>query len=115
MQVEAIEYLIAAHVNDLALLVHNLVVFEHVLANFAVALFNGALRTFNSFCDHFCFNCFVVGQCARHHPAESTCCKQAQEFILERQIETAFTWVALTPCTTTQLVVDTTAFMALCS
>ena len=100
--------MISALINDLALFVHYFVVLQNVLTNFAVALLNRALRTFNRLGDHFCFDRFVIRKRFTHDPTESTCCKQAHEFVIKTEIEATFTRVALTTRTTAQLIVDTT-------
>ena len=106
------ENLITTHINDFALLIHNLVVLQYVLTDFAVALFNSCLGALNCFGDHLGLNCLVVWQCSAHHPTKCSSGKQTQQFIVEAEIETARSGVTLTTCTTTQLIVDTTAVVA---
>ena len=76
-EIEAFKNLVAALINDLALLVHYLVVLKNILSDFAVSLFDGGLRTLDRFRDHARFNRFVFRKRTTHHPAECTSGKQS--------------------------------------
>ena len=112
-EIEAFKNLVAALINDLALLVHYFVVLENILSDFAVSLFDGGLRTLDRFRDHARFNRFVFRKRATHHPAECASGKQAHQFVIEAEIEAAFARVSLTACTTTQLIIDSPRLVAL--
>ena len=101
--------MIAAHVDDLALFVHDFVVLENVLANFAVALLDSCLCPFNRLRHHLCFDCFIVWKRTAHYPTECTGGEQTQQFVFKTEIEATCSRVALAPRTAAQLVVDTTA------
>ena len=59
LQVDAIQDLITALVDDLALLVHHLVVLEHVLANLRVPLLDGGLCALDGLRHHLRFDRLV--------------------------------------------------------
>ena len=86
-QVESLENLVAALVDDLALLVHHLVVLEDVLADFTVALFDGGLCALDGLRHHLRFDCLVVGHGPPHHPTEGTRGEESHELVVERKVE----------------------------
>ena len=69
-EIDSIKNLVAAHVNHLALLIHDFVVLQYVLANLGITSFNSALSTFDGFGNHLVFNRLVIGQRTTHHPAQ---------------------------------------------
>ena len=112
-QVGAVEDLVAALVDDLALLVHHLVVLEDVLADLGVALLDGVLRPLDGLGDHLRLDRHVVGQGLAHHPVHGAGGEQAHQLVLERQVEAALARVALAAGAAAQLVVDAAALVAL--
>ena len=112
-EVGVVEDLVAALVDDLALLVHHLVVLEDVLADLGVALLDGVLRPLDGLGDHLRLDRHVVGQGLAHHPVHGAGGEQAHELVLERQVEAALAGIALTARATAQLVVDAAALVAL--
>jgi hypothetical protein len=100
-------------VNDLALVIRYIVVFQQLLADIEVARFDLALRGFQRagderMLDRFAFRHFQL----IHDGAQTITGKDAQQRIVQTQVETRRTGIALTPGTTTQLVVDTARFVA---
>src|SRR5262249_54710158 len=112
-QVTAVEDLLAAHVDHLALLVHDLVVLEDVLADLEVAILDRALRTFDRLGHHPCLERDVVGEGLPHHPVHGPRREEAHELVLEREVEAALARVALAPRPAPELVVDSAALVAL--
>ena len=112
-QVGAVEDLVAAPVDHLALLVHDLVVLEDVLADLGVALLDGVLRPLDGLGDHLRLDRHVVGQGLAHHPLHGAGGEEPHELVLERQVEAALAGVALAAGTAAQLVVDAAALVAL--
>ena len=113
LQVGALEDLVAARVDDLALLVHHLVVLQHVLADLGVALLDRGLRPLDGLGDHLRLDGLVVGQGPAHHPAERAGGEQAHQLVVEAEVEAALAGVALAAAAATQLVVDAAALVAL--
>ncbi len=111
-QVLAVEDLIAALVDDLALLVHHLVVLEDVLADLRVLRLDGGLRPFDRLGDHLRLDRLVVGQRPAHHVAQRTGGEQAHQVVVEAEEEPALAGVTLTAGAAAQLVVDATAVVA---
>src|SRR5262249_39732856 len=112
--VERLEQFIALLVNDLALVVGDIVIFQQLLTDIEVARFHLALRGLDrtrhdTGLDRFTFRHLQ----AVHDGAHTVARKNPQQRIVERQIETRRTRVALTARTTTQLVVDATRLMTL--
>ncbi len=112
-QVGGVEDLVAAHVDDLALLVHDLVVLQDVLADLGVALLDGVLGPLDGLADHLGLDRHVVLEGLAHHPVHGARGEQAHEVVLERQVEAALAGVALTAGAASELVVDAAALMAL--
>ena len=111
-QVFAVEDLIAALVDDLALLVHHLVVLEDVLADLRVLRLDGGLGPLDGLGDHLGLDRFVVGKRSAHHVAQRAGGEQAHQVVVEAEEEPALARVALTAGATTQLVVDAAAVVA---
>ena len=76
-------------------------------------MLNGVLGALDGFGHHLGLDCFVIGQCATHHPRQGTRGKQPHEFVIEAQIKTARPRVTLAASATAQLIVDATTFVAL--
>ena len=88
-EVVAVEDLLAAPVDHLALLVHHLVVLEDVLADLEVAVLDGALRALDRLGDHLRLERHVVGERAPHHPVHRAGREQPHEVVFEREVEAA--------------------------
>ena len=112
-QVGAVEDLVAAPVDDLALLVHHLVVLEDVLADLGVALLDGVLRPLDGLGDHPRLDRHVVGHRLGHHPVHRAGGEEAHELVFEREVEAALAGIALAAGAATELVVDAAALVAL--
>ena len=107
------EQLVALLVDHLALVVGDVVVFEQLLADVEVAGFHLALRRFQRagderMLDRFAFRHFQLV----HDGAQTLTSKDAQQGIVERQVEARGTGIALTTGATAQLVVDAARFVA---
>ena len=99
-----------------ALLVHHVVVFEQALTDTEVVLLDLLLCTLDTLgyhrtLDHLAF----LESEAVHHTGDTLGGEKTHEFVFERYIEDRRTGVALTSGTTTQLAIDATAFVALCT
>src|SRR5207248_8711465 len=110
----AIQDLAAHAVDDLALLVHDVVVLEQVLTDLEVVIFDALLRG---------------GDGARHEPVldrlallhaqplhdllDPVAAEDAQQIVLEREIEVRGAGIALTAGAAAQLVVDATRLVTL--
>src|SRR5690606_10744322 len=100
-------------VDGQALAVENVIVLEHVLARLGVARLDLGLGVLDEARDHASgqnLRVVVVGarkQAVGHRRAEAH-----HELVLEREVETALSRVALTTGTSAQLVVDATRFVA---
>ena len=112
-QVGPLEDLVAARVDDLALLVHHLVVLEDVLADLAVALLDGVLGPLDGLRDHLRLDGHLVGEGLAHHPAHGAGGEEAHQLVVEAQVEPALARIALTARPTPELVVDAPALVAL--
>ena len=112
-QVPAVEDLLAALVDDLALLVHHLVVLEDVLADLEVAVLHRALRALDGLRDHLRLERQVVRERLAHHPVHRAGREEPHELVLEREVEAALPRVALPAGAATELVVDAPALVAL--
>ena len=112
-EVFAVEDLLAAPVDDLALLVHHLVVLEHVLADLEVAVLDRALRALDRLRDHLRLERHVVVERLVHHPLHEPGREQAHQLVFERQVEAALARVALAAGAAAQLVVDAARLVAL--
>ena len=112
-QVLTVEHLLAALVDDLALLVHHFVVLEDVLADLEVAVFDGALRALDGLADHLRLERQVVGERRAHHPLHQARREQAHEVVFEREVEAAGAGVALTAGAAAELVVDAAGLVPL--
>ena len=113
LEVVAVDDLQPALVDDLALLVHHLVVLERVLAHFGVAGLDRVLRPLNRLGHRLGLDRHVVGQRPPHHPAHGTGGEQAQQLVVEAQVEAALPRVALAARPAPELVVDAPALVAL--
>ena len=94
-EVFAVEDLLAAPVDDLALLVHHLVVLEHVLADLEVAILDRALRALDGLRDHLRLERHVVFERLVHHTLHEPGREQAHQLVFEREVEAALARVAL--------------------
>ena len=117
LHVLAVQDGVAFFVDGLALQVHDVVVLEDVLTRCEVHAFDLALRGLDGLGDHGGLNGHVVGHVGLlHHGADlvhARAAEQAHKVVFERQVELRGARVALTAGTAAQLVVDTSAFVAL--
>ncbi len=106
-QVLRVEDVVALLVNHLALVVGHIVVFQQLLAHVKVARLNLALGAFDAAGDNAGFNGFAIGHFqAVHDRLDPVAGKDAHQRIVQAQIETRRTGVALAAGAATQLVVD---------
>ena len=100
-------------VDDFALFVGDVVVFEQVFARVEVVRFYFALRAFDLFGDHARFDGFVFAHAeALHHARHALAGEDADEVVVEGDVEAAGAGVALAAGAATELVVDTARFVA---
>jgi hypothetical protein len=104
---------VALLVDHLALVVGNVVVFKQLLADIEVAGFDLALRRFQRASDERMLDGLAFRHLQLvHDGAQALAGKNAQQRIVQRQIEARGAGVALTTGATAQLVVDTARFVA---
>ena len=100
-------------VYDLTLIIGNIVIFQQVFANIEVMPFDLALCIFNGAIDHLVLNGFTASIVELvHHVADGLRYEDAHQIIVQRQIESAGSRIALTPGSAPELVVDTTGLVA---
>src|SRR5690606_2902679 len=98
----------------LALVVRGIVEFEEVLADIEVVRLDLALRLLDLAADHAILDRVVLLHAEHaHEPGDALAHENADEVVLERQVEAARARVALASGTTAQLVVDAPRFVAL--
>ena len=109
-----LEQLAPQAVDGLALLVHHVVVLEQVFAGLEVLGFNGPLGGFDALGDEAGLdgNALFHSQLV-HDLRDALAGEDAQQVILERQVEAGRTGIALTAGAAAQLVVDAAGLMAL--
>ena len=113
-QILLAQNLLALCINNLALLVHNIVIFQNVLTNAKVTCFHLLLGVFNGLGYQAVLNRLIILHTQLIHNASNIiAAKEAHQIVLQAQEEFGRAGVALTRATTTQLVIDTAAFMAL--
>src|ERR1700761_6123454 len=109
-----LEQLVALRVDHLALIVGNVIEFQKVFTNIEVVLLDLALCLLDLPADHAIFQRVVFLHAEHAHPAaDPVASEDAQQVVLQRQVETRRTRIALAARTTTQLVVDTARLMSL--
>ncbi len=113
LEVVAVDDLQPALVDDLSLLVHHLVVLEGILALLRVAGLDGVLGPLDGLGHRLGLDRHLVGQCAPHDPAHGAGGEEAEELVVEAQVEAALARVTLTARPAAQLVVDAPALVAL--
>ena len=97
----------ALGVDDFALFVGDVVVFEQVFARVEVVRFDFALCAFDLFGDHARFDSFVFAHAeALHHACHAFAREDADEVVIEGDVEAAGAGVALAAGAAAQLVVD---------
>ena len=107
VQVFALKHPSALTVDDLTLAVQDVIVLQHVLANLEVLPLDLALGRGDRARDQLGLDRDVVGDTgAGHEPIDQAGVEQAHQVVLQRQVEPAFTRVALTTRAAPQLVVD---------
>ena len=99
-------------VNNFTLLVHNVVIFQNVFTNVKVTTFNFLLRIFDGFGYEAMFDGFIIFHTKFiHNACNIITAKETHQIVFQGQEEFRGTGVTLTSATTTQLVIDTTAFV----
>ena len=110
----ALEQLVALLVDHLALVVGDVVVFEQLLADVEVARLDLALRVLDRARDHAVLDRLAFGHLQPlHDRADALAGEDAQQRILERQVEARAARVALAAGAAAQLVVDAPRLVAL--
>jgi hypothetical protein len=103
----ALEQLVALRVDDLALIVGDVVVFEQLLADVEVARLDLALRRFQRTRDERMLDRLALGHLqALHDRLQAITGKNAQQRIIEGEVEARRPGIALATGTAAQLVVD---------
>ena len=110
----AFEQLAAHAVDGLALLVHDVVVFEQVFAGFEVLRFDGLLRGCDALGDQLRFDRHILFHAeAQHQVLHALAAEDAQQIVLQREVEARAAGVALAAGAAAQLVVDAPRFVPL--
>ena len=109
----AAQHFVAVFVNHLTLFVGYIIIFQYLLTHIEVAAFDFALGAFDLTGQQAMFDRYAaLGSKTIQDGGGAIQGKQAQQRVFKRKIEAAGTRVALAAGTTTQLVVDTAAFVA---
>ncbi len=104
----------AFFIDNGALLVHHVIVFEQMLADAEVVLFDFLLGAFDGLVDNGRFDYFAFFYAETVHDfGNALAGKQTHQVVFQRNKEYRRTGVALAACTSAQLAVYTTAFVAL--
>ena len=113
MNVYAVKHLVPLFVNDFALFVHNVVVIQYVFADCEVAAFNHFLRAFDLFAYYAVGDCHIFVD-VKHfgYALKFLAAEYSRDVVLKRYIEYRTALVSLSSGTTSQLIVDTTAFVS---
>ena len=114
LEVAAVEHLLALPVDDLALLVHHVVVFKRRLTGLEVAGLDAGLRVLDGLREHLVLDGRVLVEVhAVHEVRNALAAEQAQQIVLEREVEARLARVALTAGTAAELIVDAAGVVAL--
>ena len=100
-------------INHLPLIVRNIVILEELLANIKVACLNLSLGTLNRRGYYPRLDRYSRLAQTLHHSAHSIGGEYAHQIILKRQVKPRESRISLTPCTASELIVDTPTFMPL--
>ena len=101
-------------VDDLALVVHHVVIFDDLLADVVVARLDLLLRGLDRFGDPWADDRLAVGEVLVHQAREHRLrAEDAQQVVVEAQVEAAEARIALAARAAAQLVVDPAALVAL--
>ncbi len=101
-------------VNDLALVVHDVVIFDDLLADVVVARLDLLLRGLDRLGDPGRDDRLAIVEILVHHPREHGLrAEDAQQIVVEAEVEAAEAGVALAARAAAQLVVDAAALVAL--
>ena len=114
LDVLAVQDLAALTVDDLALLVHDVVVLQHALTGLEVPALHGGLGVLDGFREHLALERSVLIQGdLLHHVLDALAAEEAQQIVLQRDVEAALAGVALTAGTAPELVIDPAGIVAL--
>jgi hypothetical protein len=103
----------ALFVDHLALIVHHVVIFDDLLADVVVARLDLLLRGLDRLGQPLAADRLAIGDVVAHHLGEQRVrAEDAQQIVVEAEVEARQAGVALTARTAAQLVVDAAAFMA---
>ena len=107
-EVFSVKHLISLTVDDLTLTVHYIVKFKHALTYAEVPALDLGLSAFDNACQKLALQRLIIlaGHLV-HDILYPVACKESEDIILCGKIETACARVALTACTASELVVDT--------
>ena len=112
----AIQYLTTLFINDLTLLVINLVIIQKIFTNTKVVKLDLLLCFLDCIRKHLVFDLLVLCNTKRSKNLhQSLRTEQTHQVVFQRDIETGFTRVSLTSGTSTQLVIDTSGLVTLCT
>ena len=107
---------ISLFVNYSTLFVQYIIVIKQVFTNFKVAVFYLLLGLFNTLVQPWVINRFTRFHTnSSHHDFHSFATEKTHQIIIHRDVELRTARVTLTTRTTTQLIINTTAFMTFCT
>ncbi len=110
----AVEHSLALPVDDQTLAIEDVVVLKNVFADFEVLRFDLRLGGSDRVRHHLGFDRYVIRDVeATQEGIDHVGLEQAHQIVFQRQVELRLTRVALSTRAATQLVVDTSRFMAL--
>src|SRR5438477_4742577 len=110
----AVQDLAAHAVDDLALLVHHVVVFEEMLADLEVVVLDALLGGGDGARHELVLDRLALLHAqALHDPLDALAAEDAQQVVLEREVEVRGAGIALTARAAAQLVVDAAGFVTL--
>ena len=111
---DAFEQLAAHAVDGLALLVHDVVVLEQVFAGFEVLRFDGLLRGRDALGDQAGLDRHILFHAEpQHEVLHALAAEDAQQIVLQREIEARTAGIALAAGAAAQLVIDAARIVAL--
>ena len=105
---------VALGVDEVSLLIENVVIFKQVLSDIEVTLLDTLLCAFDYTADHRVLQRLAaVHSQSSYHGLQAVLCKETQQCVVEAHVEAGCSRVSLTACTSSELVVDTSRFVAL--
>ena len=113
-QILSVKHLAALVVYDVALLVHDVVVLQNALSRLEVAALDGLLRLLDRTGQHLVVKRRIVVHAeGLHHAHDALRAEKTHDVVRHRKEEAALSGVALTAGTASELIVDSSRFVAL--